>query len=1211
LLAGIFIDRPLSQGETVNPELDVSSRDGLLRRAVDFVFGYDFFLSYSHGDGLDYPRELKSRLQLAGFKVFLDQSEYVPGIDLRRETRRQVAKSAKMVVIGGPAALRSKWVRHEVDVALERGRTPIIIDINGDVASAPADAELAAIARAHHWLRLEETRADADAPPSDRAVAEIIRAFDATRQDSKRQRIFAAVALVFAAATAVALWEADEAYRQKQLAQQREREAIVQRNAAQTTQSRFLLEQSNPARSRDPLEAALLAAAALPNADQGNDRPYLPAAELALFSAIEDGWAKRLLMTPGETADVAGFSPGGKRIISLSTLTHYRSDGSELTESLARLWDSQSGRLIARVDNVQLKTLKDTGQADWRKLFSSDGGRLVLLTNDNTARVLRLDSGAVVATLTGHSKPIVGAIFSPKGSRILTTAQDNSARLWNSNTGQELGTLSGNGNDAICSAAFNPDGTRIILTYNSGIARLFDVERPHQSIVLDRWQAPTVTRSDPDGPPPLDFAAGCAGISAAFSPDGRRILTRVGENPAKLWDAASLAVVAALDAPDGLAQSMMFDATGSRIITVAVKSAWLWDGITGAALGRLDGDVTSASFSPDGQHILSLSGSDTVVLWDAATRKASAILTADAKILLTAFSPDGHLVLATTADHKVRLWDAASGKLLADFRGHEGPVWSAQFSPDGRSIVTARGSGPTPMFAQANPQPIAPDPRPQLSQPWPDSGIPQPPPGMVSAQPVSAVPSDDEATVRVWDATARRELAVLHGNVGTLWGGTFNPDGSRLATVSGAFESGVGGRETDHACVPDPSPLSYGARQPSGPDTGNTLLWDGHFGKLVAVLAGHTDTVWTAAFSVDGRLLVTASEDKTARLWRGRTGEALGEFVGHSGAVRQASFNPEGNRIVTASADHTARVWDVATKTPLLVLQGHNALLCQAVFSPKGDRIATASLDYTARLWDSKSGQQIAILNHDGPVWSVAFSIDGSRLVTASGDRTAKIWDVATGRLLSVLKAPSDQPPGIEPAPPGPSRSGEIAGADPSRGYAAVSSNGAWIITIFGDSTAEIWDIRNGRLVVVLKGHFAPILSASFSPDGRRALTTAADHTARLWDVETGEPVAILTGHEGAVRNAAFSADGSQVATVSSDQSTRLWRVFPSAKRAVGFLQAESPVCLTPRQRARVFLDDVPPPDWCIQRDKWPYDTPAWQDWLAAKRAGKALPPPN
>lgn len=201
-----------------------SKADGRLTRFVDWVFGYDYFISYSHGDGLRFPRHLKGRLEKAGFRVFLDQTEYVAGEDLRRETRRQVHKSRKLVIVGRPAALKSAWVKREVDVALADGKIPIIININEAVERAPDDAQLATLARESHWLRLNERLDDPDGEPTDHAVSELVRAFDHTRQDVKRQRILAASAVVFALTAGLATWQAVEAIRARRIAEaQRDR----------------------------------------------------------------------------------------------------------------------------------------------------------------------------------------------------------------------------------------------------------------------------------------------------------------------------------------------------------------------------------------------------------------------------------------------------------------------------------------------------------------------------------------------------------------------------------------------------------------------------------------------------------------------------------------------------------------------------------------------------------------------------------------------------------------------------------------------------------------------------------------------------------------------------------------------------------------------------------------------------------------------------
>src|SRR5262249_54491161 len=108
-------------------------------------------------------------------------------------------------------ALRSEWVKREVDVALAHDKTPVILNVNGAVEAAPHAAELATMARERHWLRLDETLADPDGEPTDRVISELVRGFHHTRQETKRQRTFAAAAAVLALAAGVATWQAIEA----------------------------------------------------------------------------------------------------------------------------------------------------------------------------------------------------------------------------------------------------------------------------------------------------------------------------------------------------------------------------------------------------------------------------------------------------------------------------------------------------------------------------------------------------------------------------------------------------------------------------------------------------------------------------------------------------------------------------------------------------------------------------------------------------------------------------------------------------------------------------------------------------------------------------------------------------------------------------------------------------------------------------------------
>ena len=177
---------------------------------------------------------------------------------------------------------------------------------------------------------------------------------------------------------------------------------------------------------------------------------------------------------------------------------------------------------------------------------------------------------------------------------------------------------------------------------------------------------------------------------------------------------------------------------------------------------------------------------------------------------------------------------------------------------------------------------------------------------------------------------------------------------------------------------------------------------------------------------------------------------------------------------------------------------------------------------------------------------------------------------------------------------------------------AAFSPDGKRIVTASDDKTARLWDGEPGKPIgEPLEGHEDRVVSAAFSPDGKRIVTASWDKTARLWDGETGKPIGEpLKGHGDRVLSAVFSPDGGRIVTASDDNTARLWKIFANTQELVSHAKVGIPRCLTTAQRNTFFLPPEPLP-WCIEMEKWPYNTPAWRQWLADARAGESPPLPT
>jgi WD40 repeat protein len=98
-------------------------------------------------------------------------------------------------------------------------------------------------------------------------------------------------------------------------------------------------------------------------------------------------------------------------------------------------------------------------------------------------------------------------------------------------------------------------------------------------------------------------------------------------------------------------------------------------------------------------------------------------------------------------------------------------------------------------------------------------------------------------------------------------------------------------------------------------------LWDVNTGNCIKTLTGHTNWVWSVAFSPDGKTLVSGSCDQTVRLWDICTGRCIRSLTGHTREIYSVSFSPDGQTVASGCADETARLWDVNTGECLKILK--------------------------------------------------------------------------------------------------------------------------------------------------------------------------------------------------------------------------------------------------------------------------------------------------
>jgi WD40 repeat protein len=143
-------------------------------------------------------------------------------------------------------------------------------------------------------------------------------------------------------------------------------------------------------------------------------------------------------------------------------------------------------------------------------------------------------------------------------------------------------------------------------------------------------------------------------------------------------------------------------------------------------------------------------------------------------------------------------------------------------------------------------------------------------------------------------------------------------------------------------------------------------------------LEGHSDSVYSMAFSPDGMHIASVSQDRTVKIWDAGSGACLQTLKGHS-SVQSVAFSPDGKHIALVSRDHTVKIWDAGSSANLRTLEGYSSTVDSVTFSPDGKHVASASCDdyspggrpdRTVKIWvwDASSGACLQTLKGRLPI---------------------------------------------------------------------------------------------------------------------------------------------------------------------------------------------------------------------------------------------------
>jgi WD40 repeat protein len=458
--------------------------------------------------------------------------------------------------------------------------------------------------------------------------------------------------------------------------------------------------------------------------------------------------------------------------------------------------------------------------ADWVNTveFSANGQLLASCSDDKTARLFSVPDGRLVAELTTHTDRVISAVFSHAGDLLATAGVDKRVHVSDTRTGELRAVVHGPA-DEVQSVVFSPDDRLLAVPSVDGTCR----------ICYSRNGSTLFELNDHRG----------AVFTAAFNTAGNLLLTASADLTARLWNVDTGHV---FWDHHGQVNTAVFSHNGRNVATTCedgvARVFETLDGSQATLVADHEGAVNSAAFSPD-DTLLVTTGQDRaaqVTAWQSGDTLA--VLPHDLEVDAAVFTTDPDQVVTSTR-HEAVLWQWRTAQRLATF------------SPPAEE----RAANPFTAII-----------------------------GVDISRDNSTVVTAHYQYARTWDVTTGTQLAALW-HAGIVYTAVFNDAGDQVVTSNGG--------------------------------DGNVRVWDARTGQLLRTLAGPSRQLRCAALSPDGRWAAGADAAGTVTLWSVINEQVAAVFRQHAETIMSIVFSPDSALLLTASDDWTAKAVAVGSLNPV------------------------------------------------------------------------------------------------------------------------------------------------------------------------------------------------------------------------------------------------------------------------------------------------------